>query len=115
MTGVASQFKTELLDLVNDTVTIRPKSSRNGYGDPVYVGAGTSYPAYVQRVTSLSATLEKQNNIVKYKAYIPSTTLSVGMEDELTFSDGKIRDIIDIDFRRDEWGQQAVILAVGGA
>lgn len=110
---VAAAFRTELLDLATQTVTIRPSSSKNNYGEPQYAGAGTNYKAYVQRVTVSGMTLEQDPFIVEYRAYIPHGTLSVSIEDEITFPDGKIRPIISVDVRYDQYGQQAVVLDVG--
>lgn len=109
----ASAFRTELLDLATQNVTIRTSGAKNNYGEPTYAGVGTQYKAYVQRVTVSGATLETDPYIVKYRAYIPHGTLSVSVEDEITFPDGKVRPIISVDVRFDEFGQQAVVLDVG--
>jgi hypothetical protein len=109
---VASAFRTELLDLATQTVTIIPSNGKNNYGEPTF-GASATYKAYVQRVTSSGATLEQEPFIIEYKAYIPHATLTVTLSDEVTFPDNKTRPIIMVDVRYDEYGQQAVVLSCG--
>ena len=48
-----------------------------------------------------------------YKAYVPSSTLSLSMDDEIEFPDGSIRPIVEIDERWDEHGKQFVVISVG--
>lgn len=113
MTVATQAFLTELKQLASTTVSIRANNGLNNYGEPGYVGAATSYSAYVQKVEGSNSTVEMDRNVVKYRAYIPSATLTVTMEDELTFADGIVRPIIEIDYRWDEFGQQFVVLSVG--
>lgn len=115
MTTVLDQFATEFRGMVNETVTIKAKSSQNNYGEASYAGAGNTFPAYVTRRKDLAANLEQRFNTVQYTAYIASTTLTVNLDDQITFSDGNIRPIIAIYYARDEFGQQGVVLTVGAA
>lgn len=108
----ATAFRTELLDLATQTVTIVPSTGKNNYGEYTY-STGTQYKAYIQRVQSSGMTLEQDPFIIEYRAYIPHATLTVSLSDEITFPDGKTRPIISVDVRYDQYGQQAVVLSVG--
>jgi len=106
-------FLTALKPLAARTVNIRVLSSLNNYGEAQYAGVATSYAAYIQKVTKEDASLERNEKVVEYKAYIPSSTLSLGMDDEVEFPDGSIRPIVEIDERWDEQGKQFVVVSVG--
>ena len=109
----ANAFSNYFVSLATDTVTIRTAASKNNYNEPSYAGAGIAYKARVQSVSQIGATLEQEPITINYKVYILSTTLTVSPSDEITMPDGKIRPIVSIDARKDEYGQQAVVLSVG--
>jgi hypothetical protein len=111
--SAATLFATELRQLATSTIKIRSRSSRNIYSENVYTGSQTSYKAYIQTVTGAILNLEENEFIIEYKAYIPSTTLTVAMSDEVEFPDGTIRQIIKVDNRGDEYGTQCVVLSFG--
>lgn len=108
-------FMTELKDLCTNTITYRPKSSLNNYGEIQYSGATTSYVAYIQYLTTNSADLARDEAVAEYKAYIASQSLSPQIWDEFTFPDGTIRPVVSVDLRRDEFGQQMVVIGLGRA
>lgn len=109
----SSDFCNALLSLAKQTITVKARSSVNTYGEPVYPGAGTSYKAYVQRVSSSDRDKSTDERLVEYKAYIPSVSLSVGIQDQVVTPDGLTRPIIEVDARYDEYGQQAIVLSLG--
>ena len=111
--SAANQFSLELRTLATQTVSLRPKSSLNSFAEPAYTGSTTSYAARVQKVTTSNSTLSQDPFVIGYKVYIPSTTIVVSLYDEITLPDGKIRPIVSVDVREDEFGQQAVVLSVG--
>lgn len=106
-------FLSALSDLCTQTVGVRAKSSRNNYGEPVYAGSATSYSAYVQRVNKSSSDLERDDAVAEWVAYIPSSTLSVGIDDEVEYPTSVIRPVVEVDYRYDEHGQQFVIVSIG--
>lgn len=109
----ATDFCDSLKSLARQSVTVKARSSVNNYGEPVYVGAGTSYSAYVQRMTTSDRDDATDEKLVEYTAYIPSTTLTVSIVDQVVTPDGLTRPIIHVDQRFDEYGQQAVVLSLG--
>jgi hypothetical protein len=109
----STAFLTALKPLAARAVNIRVLSSLNNYGEAQYSGAATEYAAYIQKVTVDNADLERNERVIEYKAYIPSSTLSLGMDDEVEFPDGSIRPIVEIDERWDEQGKQFVVVSVG--
>lgn len=114
MTAFTTRFSTDLgLGLTPDQVTIRPKASQNNYGEPGYSGDGTVYDCFVRKMRIGSRTGDQEQDIVEYKVYIFDTTLSVDVEDELTLPGNLKRPIISVDYRRDEYQQQAVVISVG--
>jgi hypothetical protein len=113
VTTAANAFSVALGSLASTTVTIRAKGGRNSYGEPTYGGSGTTYAARVEKVIARDGDLNREDEVVEYQAYIMSTTLTVDMEDEITFADGLTRPLVDVDYRHDEHGQQAVVLSVG--
>lgn len=114
MTSYTTRFATDLgLGVTPDQVTIRPKASLNNYGEPGYAGNGTVYDCYVRKMRIGSRTGDQEQDIVQYQVYIFSPTLTVDVEDELTMPGNLKRPIISVDYRRDEYQQQAVVLSVG--
>lgn len=109
----STAFLTALKPLAARSVNIRVLSALNNYGEATYSGAATEYAAYIQKVTKDSASLERNEKVVEYKAYIPSSTLSVSLSDEIEFPDGTIRPIIEVDERWDEQGKQFVVVSLG--
>jgi hypothetical protein len=113
VTTAATAFSVALSSLTTTTVTVRAKGGRNNYGEATYSGSGTSYAARIEKVVTQDASLGREDEVVEYRAYIMSTTLTVDLEDEVTFDDGLVRPLVDVDYRHDEHGQQSVILSVG--
>jgi hypothetical protein len=109
----STAFLTALKPLTTRAVNIRVLSSLNNYGEAQYSGSATEYAAYIQKVTVENADLERNERVIEYKAYIPSSALSLGMDDEIEFPDGSIRPIIEIDERWDEQGKQFVVVSLG--
>ena len=109
----STAFLTALKPLATRAVNIRVLSSLNNYGEPQYSGSATSYSAYIEKVTRSNSDLERDEQVIDYKAYVPSSTLSLSMDDEIEFPDGSIRPIVEIDERWDEHGKQFVVISVG--
>ena len=105
-------FLTALSDLCTQTVSHRGVS-RNEYGETSAVSTD-NYSAYVQRVWSADRNLERDGRIVEYKIYIPSSTLLVQVDDEMTVG-GLTRRVIEVDYRYDQHGQQFVVVSTGRA
>lgn len=106
-------FLDQLKPLATTSVQIRPKASYNNYGEPQYAGSATTYSAYIQYLSVGRRNLEQTEVVAEYQAYIPSSSLSVSLADEVTFPDSTIRPIVAVDVRRDEMGQQFVVLSLG--
>jgi len=105
---------TELLQLATQTVTITPKSSVNQYGEVLNAGSGTTFKAYVQKMSSSSRSESTDQAMIDYVAYIPSTTYAPSTDDLLTV-DSVTRVVVETDIRSDEFGQQCVVLRLGKA
>ena len=113
--AATTAFLSSLSDLCTQTVGIRAQASRNNYGEPTYAGSATTYSAYVQRVNSSSADLERDDSVAEWVAYIPSATLSVGIDDEVEYPTSVIRPVVKVDYRYDQHGQQFVVVSIGKA
>jgi hypothetical protein len=113
--AVSTAFLTALKPLASRSVDIRVLASRNFYGEVEYAGSATTYSAYIEKVTASDSNLERDGKMIDYKAYIPSSTLTLGLDDEIQFPDGSIRPIVEIDERWDEHGKQFVVVSVGKA
>ncbi|MGA1036647.1 MAG: hypothetical protein ACO3VQ_02430 [Ilumatobacteraceae bacterium] len=111
--ATATAFLSALSGLCTQTVGVRAKSSRNNYGEPVYSGSATSYSAYVQRVNSSNADVERDDSVAEWVAYIPSSTLTISIDDEVEYPSSVIRPVVKVDYRYDEHGQQFVIVSIG--
>ena len=109
----ATAFLSALSDLCTQTVKVRAKNARNNYGEATYTGTATSYTAYVQRLNRSSADVEKDDVIAEWVAYIPSSTLAVGIDDEVEYPTGVIRPVVEVDYRFDDRGQQFVVVSIG--
>lgn len=110
---VTDDFCVALKELARSSITLKTRSSVNTYGEPVYSGSGTTYKAYVQRMTSSDRDDRDDERLVEYKAYIPSTTLNATIFDQAITPDGLTRPIIEVDVRYDQYGQQAVVISLG--
>ena len=108
----SNDFMTELLQLATQTVTVTPRSSINSYGEVLNAGSGTTYKAYVQKISASKRNASTDQVVIDYVAYIPSTTYTPSTDDLLTVS-GVSRVIVETDIRSDEFGQQCVVLALG--
>lgn len=108
-----TQFSIDLLDLARSTVTLKARASVNSYGEAQYSGSGTTYSAYVEKVTKSGRSVDGDEKLIEYRAYIPSTTLSASISDQVTTPDGLVRPVVEVDVRSDEFGQQVVVLSLG--
>ena len=109
----ATAFLSALSGLCNQTVKVRPPTGRNNYGEATYTGTATAYKAYVQRLNRASSDVEKDDIVAEWVAYIPSATLTVGIDDEVEYPTGVIRPVVEVDYRFDERGQQFVVVSIG--
>ena len=110
----ATDFSTEIKAMCNDTVTLTAMTSYNTYGELQY-GTGVSYTAFVHRITGSKRDLTSNEHKIEYRVYIPSTTVSANVDDTVTTSDGFTRNVMEVDIRRDEYGQQCAVLGLGVA
>jgi hypothetical protein len=109
----ATAFLSALSGLCTQTVGVRAKAGTNNYGEPTYAGSATSYSAYVQRVNKSSVDVGRDEVIAQWVAYIPSSTLTVGLDDEIEYPSNVIRPVVGVDYRFDENGQQFVVVSIG--
>jgi cell division protein FtsL len=110
---VDGSFQRQLLSLAKQYVKVRRKASINNYAELQYSGTATTYPAHIYSVTRANLTLDNQEYVVDYRAYIPSTDYVPSLDDEVQFPDGTIRKVVEADIRYDQYGQQGVILSLG--
>ena len=111
--AAATSFLTALSGLCRQTIGVRVQAGRNNYGEPTYSGSATTYSAYVQRLNRSSADLERDDAVAEWVAYIPSSTLTVSIDDEVEYPTSVIRPVVEVDYRYDEHGQQFVVVAIG--
>lgn len=111
MATAATLFSTALSQLAKQTVTLRTVTRANAYAEES-AATTANYSAYVQRVNSADRDLENDGKVVEFRAYIPHTTLTVSLNDELTVG-SVTRRIVEVDFRYDEHGQQVVVVGLG--
>lgn len=109
----ATAFLTALSGLCTQSVGVRAKASLDNYGEAIYSGSATTYPAYVQRVDKSSRDTARDERVVEWVAYIPSSTLTVGLDDEVEYPTSIIRPVVEVDYRFDEHGQQFVVVYIG--
>lgn len=110
---MSTAFLDSLAGLCTQTVKVRALASRNSYGEEQYTGNATSYSAYVQRYASTGRQTDREDTIVEWVAYVPSSTLNVGVHDEIEYPTGVIRPVVSVDYRFDEHGQQFVVVSIG--
>jgi hypothetical protein len=110
----ATVFSVELTRMCNETVTLIPKSSYNTYGELQY-GSGSTYIAYVHRITGSKRSVTSNEHKVEYRVYIPSTSVAATVDDTITTADGLTRPIVEVDIHRDQYGQQCAVLGLGVA
>lgn len=111
MATAATSFSAALAQLAKQTVTLRTVTRANAYAEESAVSTA-NYSAYVQRVNSADRDIDTDGKVVEFRAYIPHTTLTVSLNDELVV-DSVTRRVIEVDYRYDEHGQQVVVVGVG--
>ncbi len=117
--AAASPSAAFIADLVRnvtpDSVSIRTTSTVNDYGERTWTGGTTSYDAYVRRANEADRDANVDNIDYDYVAYIPSSSLTLNVADEITLPAplSAIRPIVKVETRKDALGQVAVI-AYGG-
>jgi hypothetical protein len=67
-------FESDFLGLMNDTVRVYALSSVDGYGNPTYAAAGSTYEARYVRKQELVRTFEGIEELAQAKIYIASTS-----------------------------------------
>ena len=112
---MSTVFSDSLAGLCTQTVGVRAMSSRNSYGEEQYTGSATSYAAYVQRYTRAGRATDREDTIIEWVAYIPSSTLTLDTHAEVEYPTGVIRPVVAVDYRFDEHGQQFVVVSIGRA
>lgn len=108
----ANQFMLDLKDLAVYTVSVKPKSSVNNYGEVQRTGTATDYSCYIHKITVSDRNLTADGSVVEYRVYIASDTYTPGIGDQITFA-GVSRPVVEIDARLDEYGQQFIVLGLG--
>ncbi len=117
--AAASPSAAFIADLVRnvtpDSVSIRTTSTVNDYGERTWTGGTTSYDAYVRRANEADRDANVDNIDYDYVAYIPSSSLTLNVADEITLPAplSAIRPIVKVETRKDALGQVAVIAYVG--
>ena len=102
-------------NMTPDSVSIRTTSTVNNYGERTWTGGTTSYDAYVRRANEADRDVNVDNIDYDYVAYIPSSSLTLSVDDEITLPAplSAIRPIVKVETRKDALGQVAVVAYVG--
>ena len=109
----STAFSQALAGLATQTVTHRSVTGINAYGEISSVTSDTA-SAYVQRVWDADRDLERDGRTIDYRIYIPSSTLVVEVDDEMTV-DGVTRRVVEVGYRYDEHGAQCTVVHLGSA
>ena len=117
MTGAASNkvFAADIMaTCAAQTVGIRTSSTTNAYGERSFSGSVVQHPAYLKRSTTNAEGFD-DTVIVEYEVNIPSTTLAVDTNDEITLPSpiSGIRPILRAEAHNDVNGQVGVTLYLG--
>lgn len=115
MAAVTDQFWTDLKANLADTVDVRTSSTTNNYGERTFSGSATTYDAYIRQVTETERNVAGDNAVADWVVYIPSDTVTLGLDDELTLPApvSAIRPVLRVDIKKDATGQVGVIAFVG--
>lgn len=88
--------------LLKETVTVRPKTGRSGYGAPAY-GAPVTYPARCRQVSRLVRAPDGQEKLASWEVRLDGDAV-VGPEDEVTLPNGTKPPILRVSSVPDETG-----------
>ena len=85
MTGAASNkaMAAALVDSAGSTVQIRTGSTVNEYGERTWTGTPVDWPAHIERVASNPPGFDDEV-LVEWRVLIPSTTITVDTNAEIT-------------------------------
>ncbi len=112
----SDQFWTDLkVNMTPDTVDVRTSSTLNNYGERTFSGSTVSHDCYIRQVTEAERGLFDDEGVADWVVYIPSDTISLDIDDELTLPApvSGIRPIVRVDIKKGPVGQEAVIAFVG--
>ena len=116
MAAVTDQFWTDLkVNMTPDTVQVRTSSTLNNYGERTFTGSAATYDAYIRQISETERTASTDGAIADWVVYIPSDTVTLEIDDELTLPApvSAIRPVVRVDIKKDPGGQVGVIAFVG--
>lgn len=105
-------LEADFLQLTNQTITVAPLSTVDGYGAPTF-GTSVSYSAYVEPGTFMTLNAQGVEERAVAMIYVLSSSATIGTQDRLTLPDARVPKIIRVDVLNDEEGQHHLEVAVG--
>jgi len=92
----------ELLELLTQTVTVKPKTGRGGYGKKT-VGTAVTYPARVTKKQRLVRSADGTEQMSRGFVRLDGNAV-VNPQDEITLPDGTTPKILAVEEHRDDAG-----------
>lgn len=96
-------LEAELLDLMVDSISVAPFSTRNGYGEPSF-GTATILPARIERTNRKVYGADGTERIATTRIFVPAGT-PIDERDRLTLPDGRTPRILSVERGSDERGE----------
>lgn len=106
-------FEKEFLQMTTEVVTVAPLSAHTAYGAPGYSTSETSYTAYVEPAARLVVTQLGVEEVANATVFVLSSSASIGLQDQLTLSDGRIPRLLRVDKVNDDEGQHHLEVLIG--
>ena len=100
----------EFLDMLTETVAIKPWSSQDEYSEPTY-GTSVNYKARVSGKRTLVRNAEGQEVVSTHAVYL-GQYLAASTKDEITLPDGTKPPILSVKQSPDDAGGYATVLYV---
>lgn len=102
----------QLLELMPRTVTIRPKSSRDSYGQPVY-GTAETYRCRVETSNHLVRSSSGEEVVARGRVILAGPCPDVTSESDLVLHDGATVKVLSVEQHDDEDGAHHTVVHYG--
>lgn len=98
---MAASLDAALLDMMNETITVKTLASVNNYGEETHTGT-TTYSAYIDRSPSITRDGQGREVVASATLYVASETISV--TDQIVMPNGTTPPIVNVSTYYDEDG-----------
>ena len=98
-------LESDFLTMTNETVTVKSPSGYSKYGAPTFGAESTAIPARHEIYTRRIVDSNGVECVSSGTLFVLSTTATIGVDDQITLSDGSTPEIARVEIHKDQEGQ----------